>query len=355
MTKYKPKMKKAREANKSLPAETSKLILNPSRQAAYTMCKLRYHYLYNLFLDKPSMPFDPKNGQPLLGSFIHATHQAYDTGADYIKVVDREVKKLKRSVHYNVKYSVMLDQIIRESLQIFRGGSVKDGKGKATHWASYPDWRNEMFGIDKNHEVEVEIVDTEVRLMADVGPVVLAPKLDSVVKAFNVFGRDEETWWVEEHKSTGRDDPNWKWRWTMDGQTTCQIVAAEHHYGVDFEGVLVNQVLVTRRKSETDGRIPPINKIARYDARWVSKRPEVRALYMNFLEDLARDFEDRSVRGAWVADGMMNRQCDLCHLKGICSGRESAAVLQPYPHDELQVEFERRTKKLKAAKKGART
>jgi hypothetical protein len=359
-----PNITTAREANLSLPAERGKLILNPSRQTAYVDCKLRYHYLYNLFLNKPDLPVKQTDGQPLLGSLIHATHQAFDSGKDYTKVVDRVVRDLKKSIHYNVKYSVLVDQVIREALQIFRGGSVKDGRGKETKWASYPTWRNKMSGFvpadradpdTTGPPVHVEVVDTEVRLMADVGPVVLAPKLDAVIRAHNVFGQDEETYWVEEHKSTARDDSQWRWRWEMDGQTTCQIVAAEHHYGIDFEGVLVNQIVVTRRKTDTPGRIPPINKVIRYDARWVSKKPEVRALYMNFLEDLALDFEDRSVRGAWVADGMMSRKCDLCHLRSICSGRESASVLQPYPPDDVQLEFERRAKKLKAAKRGGRT
>lgn len=355
-----PKITTARDANLSLPAEHGKLILNPTRQSKYVLCKLLYNTLYNLFLDKPTMPFGLKNGQPYLGTLLHATQAAFDTNEDYIKAVDFEVKKLRRGIHYNVKYAVMLDQIVREALMIFRGGSVKDGKGKENKWPSYPTWRENIggftseAGLTKAPPVMVEVVDTEVRLMEDVGPVVLAPRLDAVIKAINVFGHDEETWWVEEHKSTGRDDSGWRWRWEMDGQTTCQIVAAEQHYGVEFEGILVNQVVVTRQKKDVPGRIPPINKITRYDARWVSKKPEVKALYMGFLEDLKRDFEDRSASGSWVADGMMNRHCDLCHLRSICSGRESAAVLQPYPLDDVQIEFDRRNKKLKSVKQSRR-
>ena len=88
-----------------------------------------------------------------------------------------------------------------------------------------------------------------------------------------------------------------------------------------------------------------MNKVVRYPARWVSKKPEVRAHYMAYLEDLAKDFEARSNRGEWTATGMLNRHCDLCTHKGVCSGRASPATLQPIPKDELQLEFERRRKK----------
>jgi len=342
----KPMTKATRSANESLPAGHPKLILNPSRQAKFAQCVLLYHRLYNLMLDKPDLPVNVKSGQPLLGTLLHATQAAYDTGKDYKKAVAAELKKLRASIHYNIKYAATVDRVEREAIQIFRGGSVKDGKGKETKFPGYPEWRQNMAGMlpeNAPRPVGVEIVDVEKRLWVDVGPVVLAPKLDCVLKATNVFGRGETTWWVEEHKSTGRDDSAWKWRWTMDGQTTCQIVAAEQHYDVDFEGVLVNQVVVTRQKPKDKGTLPPINKVIRYDARWVSKRPEVKALYMDYLEDLAQDFKDRSARGSWPATGMMNRHCDLCHHKSICSGRESARVLQPVPPDELQLEFERRS------------
>lgn len=329
-----------------------KLILNPSRLADYDYCKLLYNRKHNLLLDFPSPPLSPKNGQPLLGSLIHATQAAFDTGQDYKKAVDKALKELRKSIYYNVKYAPMVDKVAREALTVFRGGTVKDGKGKPHTWPSYPEWRENIAGMTtpegdnsfRLSRAEVEVVDVEKRLWSNVGPVVLAPKLDAVIRAYNVFGQDEETWWVEEHKSTGRDDSGWRWRWEMDGQTTAQILAAEKHYNVRFEGILVNQVLVTRRRTDQPG-LPPINKIVRYPARWVSKKEEVRTLFMNYLEDLVRDFEARAKSGNWTATGMLNRHCDLCSHRAVCSGRKSALTLQPIPPDELQIEFERRAKK----------
>lgn len=329
-----------------------KLILNPSRLADYESCKLLYHRKHNLLLDFPSPPLDPKSGQPLLGTLVHATQAAYDTGQDYKKAVAQSLRGLRKSIYYNVKYAPQVDKVEREALKVFEGGTVKDGRGKPNSWPSYPEWRESIGGMttpeDDNSfrpsRAEVEVVDVEKRLWADMGPVVLAPKLDSVIRAYNVFGRDEETWWVEEHKTTGRDDSNWRWRWEMDGQTTMQILAAEEHYQVEFEGVLVNQVVITRRKGEGSG-MQPINKIVRYPARWVSKKEEVRGLFRSYIEDLARDFEARSARGEWTATGMLNRHCDLCGHRSVCSGRKPAATLQPIPPDELQTEFERRVKK----------
>lgn len=325
----------------------NKLILNPSRQATLESCKLLYHRLYNLFLDLPGPPISSKSGQPFMGSLIHVTHAAFDTGSDYKKAIKAEIKKLHKTIHYNVKYAPMVDQLEREAIKIFEGGVVKDGNGKPHKFESYPTWRENMTGMssrddEKGEPIEVDVVDVEKRLWADVGPVILAPKLDCVLVAYNLFGRDEETWWVEEHKSTARDDSGWRWRWEMDGQTTCQIVAAEKHYGKPFEGVLVNQVVVTRQKPKLQTRLPPINKVVRYPARWVSKKPEVRAHYMTYLEDLAKSFDVKVHSGDWPATGMLNRHCDLCHHKPICSGRQSADTLQPTERDEIQLEFEKR-------------
>ena len=328
----------------------NKLIVSPSYQADYEYCKLLYHRKHNLLLDFPEQPARAKDGQPLLGSLIHVTHAAYDTNEDYAAAVKAALRALRASIHYNIKYAPLVDQVERDALRIFRGGSVKDGRGKETRWISYPEWRTGLLGQDHDGRagapVVAHVVDVEKRLWVDVGPVVLAPKLDAVVCAQNVFGRGEETWWVEEIKSTGRDDSNWRWRWEMDGQTTCQIIAAEEHYDRAFEGVLINQVVVTRRKSvdARDDILQPLNKVVRYDARWVSKKPEVRALYMAYLEDLAKDFEARSARGEWTATGMLNRHCDLCSHRPVCSGRMPTAALKPVPKDEITVEFERRRK-----------
>lgn len=321
-----------------------KLIWNPSRQQTYAKCVLLYHRLFNLFLDTVSQPFDTQSGQPFLGTLIHATQAAYEVGNDYKKAIEFECKEMRKQMGYHVKMAPAVDRLKEEAQQIFEGGVIKDGNGKPHKWPSYPEWAKTLMGSTERERVEYEVVDVEKRLWVDVGPLVIAPKLDAVVRAFNVFGREEETWWVVEHKSTARDDPNWRWRWEMDGQTTCQIVAAEAHYNVDFEGVLVNQVVVTRRKVKEWNKPypPPLNKVVRYPARWVSKHPETRTLYLNALEDLAADFQRRADSGNWPATGMFDRECDFCRHRDICGGRKPASALVPIPKDELQIEFEKR-------------
>lgn len=326
-----------------------KLILNPSRLQDLEKCKLLFHRKHNLLLDFPGPPASAKSGQPLLGTLTHVAQAAYDTSFDFKKAIANHLRDLRKTIYYNVKYAPLVDQIERDAIKIFRGGEVTDGRNKVTTWPSYPTWRGTMFGVEPDDAgwripVEVEIVDVEKRLWADVGPVILAPKLDAVIRVYNVFGDNEETWWVEEHKTTARDDSNWRWRWEMDGQTTAQILAAEEAYGVDFEGVLINQVVVTRRKG--DQGLMPLNKVVRYPARWVSKKEEVRTLFRVHLEDLAHDFEARSRRGQWTATGMLNRHCDLCNHRDVCSGRKPSSSLQPIPKDPIRVEFERRASKL---------
>ncbi len=311
-----------------------KPIVNPSRLSDFYFCKLLYNELHNKHVDF-SERLDPR---PELGTLIHEGQAAIDLGAPWKPVVKKAVQKARNSIHYSISQAAMLDQLEREAIIVIGGGHVTDGNKKRHKVIPYSEWREQQAYSTKA---------VEKRIWADVGPVIIAPKLDRVVTRRNTVSKLIE-WWVIEDKSTGRDDKNWELRWKFDGQTTCQLLAAETHFKKDFEGVMVQKILITRQNSKSWDKkhLPqPLNKVERHPSRWVSKPPSIRALYMEFLEEFAAEFAWRNERASWPATGFHTRFCDMCRFKPVCSEAKNARSLVSTPKDDIDKEYEKRAKR----------
>lgn len=299
---------------------TRKPIFSPSALADFEKCLFRYKVFWEDLVELPG-PIVPRM---TLGTFIHAMQAAYELGNDPDTALKSEVSKHKRMPGYNIKQFPVLQQLADEAKLIFHGGSVQTSK-KRVAVESYPHYR-ERLNIDG---APLETVAVEKTLIVDVGPLVIAPTVDLIVAT-------DEGAWVVEHKSTERDDSNWQARWTMDGQTTLQILAAEKAYpDFEFIGVLLLPILLGRQRAKEGQSSESILgrslvRVERPEPRWVPKNfIALRANVMAHLEDLALEYQERKVSNRWPTSGMYTWACDFCSLRGICSGKDDPRRLQP--------------------------
>lgn len=300
---------------------TDKPIFTPSAISDFETCKLLYKTRWEDLLELPVA----LNPQPTLGTLGHVMQAAYEEGADAAKALAAAIRKLKTGPNYGTAQFRTLSQLETEASLMFRGGTVKDSKGKATSFPGYADYRS---GLRVSGEPLVAVA-IEKTLFADLGPIIAAPTLDLVL---NTEGGE---WWVAEWKFTERDDKAWEARWTMDGQTSLQVLAAERQYDQEFRGVLLLPVLYGRKRARDDqdsksivGR--SIIRVERPEPRWVPKNfAPLRANVMGHLEDLALEYVERKASNRWPASGMFTRSCDLCSLRGICKGTDDPRRLRP--------------------------
>ena len=303
--------------------KAEKPIFSPTSISEFERCKWRYWTIIERGLD-----LAPKlEERPTLGTFVHVLQAAWETQHDPEQALALEVKRIKTGPFYNVRGYASLEQLRQEALQIFAGGSVIGSDGKVKAFAGYAQWRRTY---------PFDVVDVEVRLCTDLGPVIAVPKLDLVVRSV-----EERELWVAEWKLTERDDAEWRNRWRMDGQTTLQVLAAEAHYARPVKGLLILPVLISRKRAKDSqssrsvvGR--PLCRIERPEPRWVPKNSEtLRRNYIERLAALAREYRWRRATKTWPTTGMDSRQCDDCRMAGICSGQESLKRLSRRPESDL--------------------
>ena len=71
-------------------------------------------------------------------------------------------------------------------------------------------------------------------------------------------------------------------------------------------------------------------RVERPEPRWVPKNfAALRANVLAHLEDIALEYQERKQSNRWPTSGMYTWNCDMCSLRGICSGKDQAARLQP--------------------------
>lgn len=300
---------------------TNKPIFTPTSISDYDTCKLKYWWRWEKLLAFPSRVAV----QPTLGTFGHVLHAAHERGDDPAKSLAAEVRKVRSSTAYTALDHSVVEQLQKEAQKMFNGGAVKNSQGKVSRFSSYSDYRQGL-EIDGQRLVAMAV---ERRLIVDLGPVVVAPTLDLILCT-----EDEKEIWVAEHKFTERDDTGWRLRWTMDGQTTLQVMATEEFYDREVMGLLLLPVSYGRKKKPkgSDDSIlkRPIVRIERLEPRWVVKNsPKLRSGMMDRLEDLKFDYLHRVHNHRWPPTGMLTRACDRCSYRGICSGEDSAKRLQP--------------------------
>jgi hypothetical protein len=257
------------------------------------------------------------------GSLVHEAEAAHDLCKQVSAAVKKLVQKWRTSFWYNVKYSAGISLLEQEVLKLHKGGVFTNAKGVGTKVKGYEEWSAKNL----HHSA---VLDIEKRMFVDVGPVILAPKLDLVIETHDWFNDGENHNWVVERKTTGRwDDSAWQTRWSLDAQTSIQLLAAETHYDAEFMGLMVEPIQYTRQNRKDAPDPQPIGKAERLPMKWVRKPEQVMVRVMALLEDIAIDLPRRLESNDWPADGMASGACDFCNMKQFCLGN----TVQLFPRE----------------------
>jgi len=296
-----------------------KLIFNPSRLRDYAACKFRYFTKYIKKLAAPFRVAAPRE----LGSFIHAGEAAVDEGKPITAAIRRSLKAFKLSGGYQSADAAVLEQLAHEAGQIIEGGIWVNGKGRRSSNESYQQWKRENFRLkSKNPGSRAKILFVEKRFFTDIGPLILAPKLDMGLQT-QMWAREENEVWAVEKKTTtkwateGDAQVAWKRKWVMDIQTTVQYVVLEKE-GYNVIGCMVQPIVYSRQACKGKKNPQPIGKVSRPPLVWTRKPAAVIAHFKAWMEDLPKEVLQRTQSNYWPADGMANGSCDLCNLAAYC-------------------------------------
>lgn len=164
-------------------------------------------------------------------------------------------------------------------------------------------------------------LDVELPIEVNVGPCILKCIPDKVVS--DAGGN----LWVVERKTTSRDDSEWQRQWVLNHQTTCEAIAAELHYNRPIQGVLIEQVVVTRKRAKVWPHYPlpqPIHSATWHPWRPVPKSQHVKNDCIRFLEDIVLELSHRVNEWLLNSDIMAAApnpaNCHRCSLHGVCRG-----------------------------------
>ena len=134
--------------------------------------------------------------------------------------------------------------------------------------------------------------------------------------------RETEEIWVVERKTTSRDDSNWLNKWTLNPQTTAEIVALEKTLDKPVSGVYIEPVVVTRKQS-TKWNEPypqPIHNFTHYPWRAVSKSPFLKGEWIRYAEGLVQEMRWRDLHDlSWEPN---YNNCPDCRMVHYCTGRK---------------------------------
>ena len=301
-----------------------KPILNPSRLKALSQCWFRYWVNFVMDLEAT----DNFAHKREFGSYIHEAEAAFDQMSDVKKALAAQTRKFKREDWYNPMLTKALAQLENEALLLHNGHIFTNAKGQKTVVESYNDWAH------KNMQ-NSQVLEVEKRLFVDLGPIIVAPKLDFILETDGWFASGNELW-VGERKTTERwDDKNWQWRWTLDGQTTIQALALEKKYGREIAGVMIEPVQITRQQRKGVDDPQPIGKAQRLLMKWTRKPRAVMDDMMFYLEDVKYELQMRAERNNWPKNGAMGGACDFCKLKKLCKGEIDMRSLHDRKPDEV--------------------
>lgn len=284
---------------------------------AYAWCKFLYFTRYLKNLDAPFRASAPRE----LGTFVHEGEAAEDGGKPARAAIKRALKAFKLSSGYQVKDSATLEQVAQEAKQIIEGGIWVNGKGQRSSNESYEMWKREHFRL-KSPRQRAKVLDVEKRFFTDIGPLILAPKLDMILETRNWCGQGVEHWPVEKKvtsKYAGEGDAQVAWlnRWRMDIQTTIQVVALQHE-GYEVMGCMIQPIVYSRQNCKGKQDPQPIGKVNRPPLKWTRKPKSIIAHFVAWMEDLPKEILQRTESNYWPTDGMANGSCDLCSLAAYC-------------------------------------
>jgi hypothetical protein len=312
-----------------------KLVLNPSRLKDYAACKFRY---YTKYIKGLTSPFRVAAAREL-GSFVHAGEAAEDEGRPMRAAIKRELKRFKLSGGYQSADASTLMQLMEEAEQIVEGGIWVDGKGRRSSSESYKDWKRVNFRL-KHPAQYGEVMEVEKRFFTDIGPLILAPKLDMILSTSMWVGQKVEHWAVEKKTTTkwaaeGEAQVNWKRKWVMDIQTTIQLVVLEEE-GYETAGCMVQPIVYSRQNCKGKKDPQPIGKVNRPPLVWTRKPAAVMAHFRAWMEDLPKEILQRTRSNYWPTDGMANGSCDFCGLAAYCRNEGNLVRREPDEVDEYK-------------------
>jgi len=266
---------------------------------------------------------------PTLGTLIHAGEAAIDQDMPAETGIETAIEKLAREAMLPVIGSPLIDQFRQEALTIVNGGTIVDGRGTRKKIESYEKWRARA---QQEDPFEVSFVET--RLYADVGPLILAPKLDLAIDS-------ELGLWPVERKTKATYSENKSWlTFRLHHQLLTQILALEKVTGREVAGAMVRIVPYSRqnKKDWTSSLPQPLSNARRIDPIWIRRSAHTEALFMARLEDIAIEYRERVQSNHWTATGITNGMCGLCEFNALCRGELDPKLLKPRPPDELDIE-----------------
>lgn len=224
---------------------------SPSRIAIWNRCNFLYYIKYVLNLD---LPVRSSPHYMAFGSFFHAASAAYDTWAykpevhgvpetDWIKAVKRELIDMKLTPNYDSKDSFMLDALADEMRVIMQGGEydARDGntyKPIMESAGGYIGWRRRI-----QQERKWKIVSLEKRYAVDIGPCVIRPMPDGVIR-----DADGHLWVIERKTTTTKWTAGYAAKYRTNLQTTLELLAVEKYYNEPVSGVYILPLYYTRQR-----------------------------------------------------------------------------------------------------------
>jgi len=278
--------------------------LSPSSISSLKFCPRRWTIKYKLNLDRPKR----LDAKMLLGSMYHAGTAAIDRGTDVIcesdAIID-EAHRTRLSPTYIAHDSPLVDQIKHEVISLmpkYRTFMKPHGL-VVTAVDHYEPWQT----IHIERELKVKLYRDHV--------LVVIP--DKVIRDLNTGEL-----WVVERKTTSRDDAQWDRKWRLNFQTTAQVIAVEHELKAPVAGVLIEQVVITRKRSKShDGPLPqPIHRVTFNPHRPVPKTPHLKAEAATYMESAVKELNwRRTYHRGW--DPNYNN-CERCDMQDVCTGQQ---------------------------------
>jgi len=288
---------------------------NPSAIVTFLTCQFKYYVIHVLGLDAPTS----KPDYLYFGSLFHAVTAAFDAGWDWKEELRKEVKKLKTSPLYlshDTKGkpidSDKIDVLASEMETLLFGGEYEAADGKVytpiqETVGGYSEWVAKVKRTKKWKWVSIEK-----RYYVDVGPVILAPMPDGVV-------REKGKLYIIERKTTTSDSLNWWAKWKTNIQTTAEAVAVSKYYDEPVEGVYLISTRYSRKKMKhwEPATPQPLHRVIHDDPRPIEKGRQVYSQFARFIDEMNQDIEDKKNNGRWLQNG---NSCSTCSLWKVCWG-----------------------------------
>lgn len=320
----------------------SKPRINPSRFTAFLRCQYLFYVKYILNLAKVGQlpPY------LMLGSLFHEASAEFDRRylpeGGYPRwgaAVEALMKGFRTAPTYSPADSEVID-VLRYDLDFFMRGSDSSGDrwyhgvdGELYETTVSPAGGYEQYRSRIAADMGWTVESLETRYAKDMGPAIIAPKPDGVI-------REPGTGlWVLERKTTQQDNKAFKNKFRVDPQTTLELLAVEDYFNEEVKGVYLLPTVYTRKRP-ANWRFPklptPLHKVEFGAPRPIPKSTIVRSsMEMNF-EWFMEDVKEKTATGRWIQN---NLSCmtgySTCDLYDLCWGQTQLSDLVPRLEDDI--------------------